>query len=337
MKYIVMECHQAYAVLMDEESRFVHSANLHYKVGQVVTDPVIMESSEPSSRNIRMIVTAAAAACLVLFAGSGYNYYAKNFKTHSTIVISTEANITMEINSKGKVLSLKSDSESGRELLKNYSGKGKDKKTVASEIIELEKSKGLLSEGDRVDFYVSSTDPDYTSSLQQEMNDIKAKLDEPSVKPHENEDKPAVKEPEIKHPAASETAPPAPSAPKKAEEKVVEPPKAEPVKPADPPAPVAPKEEHPPVEKAEDTPAPEPPAPAEVPAPPEAPAEPEKPVHEKHDPPTPEPNNSNENHDQNKVIHKSQEKLPDTVVPPHEAAGNEMTSSELVVPDSLIE
>ena len=29
MKYIVMECHEAYAILMDEESRFFHAANLH--------------------------------------------------------------------------------------------------------------------------------------------------------------------------------------------------------------------------------------------------------------------------------------------------------------------
>jgi len=33
MKYIVMECHEGYAVLMDEESRFVNAANMHYEVG----------------------------------------------------------------------------------------------------------------------------------------------------------------------------------------------------------------------------------------------------------------------------------------------------------------
>jgi len=85
-------------------------------------------------------------------------------------VISTEANITMELNRKGEVLSLKSDSESGREILKNYSGKGKDKTTVANEIIEIEKSKGLISDGNKVEFYVSSNDPDSVNSLRKEMD-----------------------------------------------------------------------------------------------------------------------------------------------------------------------
>ena len=44
MKYVVMECHTAYAILMDEDSRFVKAANLNYEVGQTVENPVLMES-----------------------------------------------------------------------------------------------------------------------------------------------------------------------------------------------------------------------------------------------------------------------------------------------------
>lgn len=43
MNYLVMECHEAYAILMDEESRFFHAANLHYTVGQTVTSPILMQ------------------------------------------------------------------------------------------------------------------------------------------------------------------------------------------------------------------------------------------------------------------------------------------------------
>ena len=42
MKYIVMECHPSYAVLLDEEGRFVKAANLHYETGQTVCEPVLM-------------------------------------------------------------------------------------------------------------------------------------------------------------------------------------------------------------------------------------------------------------------------------------------------------
>ena len=44
MKYIVMECHLSYAILLDENGRFIKAANLHYETGQTVTD-IIDQSS----------------------------------------------------------------------------------------------------------------------------------------------------------------------------------------------------------------------------------------------------------------------------------------------------
>ena len=344
MKYMVMECHQAYAVLMDENSRFIHAANLHYKVGQVVTDPVIMESTAPSSRNIRMIVTAAAAACLVLFAGTGYRYYANNFRTHSTIVISTEANITMELNSKGEVLSLKSDSESGREILKNYSGKGKDKTTVANEIIEIEKSKGLISDGNKVEFYVSSNDPDSVNSLRKEMDNIKARLEVPAEK-HEEKAPEPVKPAET--PQEHEAAPPVPAAPK-ADEKLAEPPKTDPAVPAEPPVHEPPKAEQPAVKDEPTPPTPEPPAAAENPPAAETPQADEKLPHEKHEAPAhevpraepPKPNenkienkNKNGNKNENHIIHKPHEGLTDTEIRLPETHSNDVHLPKLIVTD----
>ena len=69
MKYLVMECHAGYAVLMDEESRFVNAANLHYEVGQTVTEPILLETENKQKTGSRRIIMhavkmAAAAACL---------------------------------------------------------------------------------------------------------------------------------------------------------------------------------------------------------------------------------------------------------------------------------
>ena len=36
MNYLVMEVHPAYAVVLDEEGRFLKTANLHYQVGDTV-------------------------------------------------------------------------------------------------------------------------------------------------------------------------------------------------------------------------------------------------------------------------------------------------------------
>ena len=62
MKYIVMECHYSYAVLLDRNGRFVKAANLGYKVGQTVEDPVLIKV--PSKKTV---VFRAVFRALVFF------------------------------------------------------------------------------------------------------------------------------------------------------------------------------------------------------------------------------------------------------------------------------
>ena len=49
MSYLVMECHPGYAVLLDEEGRFLKAANLRYETGQTVYDPVLMKETRKDS------------------------------------------------------------------------------------------------------------------------------------------------------------------------------------------------------------------------------------------------------------------------------------------------
>lgn len=258
MKYIVMECHEGYAVLMDEEAQFVNAANMHYEVGQSVTDPIIM-NEEHRARKITFTAgkLIAAAACLVIFASAGSIYYSRNLKPHSTVLISSDANIRMEVNKNGKVLHIASDSEIGKEILKNYDGKGKDKLTVANEIIELEKEKGYISDGDTIDVYISSDNSDdyqsIKSDLENGITDIKVEVHgidslKKTTKPTEGVKKPdppkpdAEKKPDAgkadtpKQPAQTAVAPPAPADPPAP---AVQPPKTDNNK-AEPPAPPAP-------------------------------------------------------------------------------------------------
>ena len=45
MSYMVLECHPGYAVVLDEDGAFLKVANLHYEVGQMVTDVVPMQAA----------------------------------------------------------------------------------------------------------------------------------------------------------------------------------------------------------------------------------------------------------------------------------------------------
>ena len=52
MNYLVMETKRSYAVLLDQEGRFLKAANLHYQVGQTVTDPVLLREKSEKGRLI---------------------------------------------------------------------------------------------------------------------------------------------------------------------------------------------------------------------------------------------------------------------------------------------
>ncbi|MCR4862537.1 MAG: hypothetical protein K5884_07985 [Ruminococcus sp.] len=301
MKYIVMECHEGYAVLMDEESRFVNAANLGYTVGQTVTEPVLMEYGGDEIRRKRRIVmtVAAAAACLVVMFGTGYHYYAANYKTYSTVIISSDAGVKMHLNKKGKVISLESTSPKGDEILSNYSGKGKDKNDAISDILEMELSKGYITNGDTVSLYISENAENLRKELEKQLNGLSLKAD---VQPIEDFTKPTETASETTVPQSSEPAtepakapaaqpvtentnavqPTAPAAPDNDKPAAVPPPPVQ----EDPTAPSLPSkpgsEEYPTPE----TPLPEQPQPPTADVPAEKPTAPQKPDGSKIKPPT---------------------------------------------------
>lgn len=177
MKYMVMECHTGYAVLLDEEGRFWKAADLHYEVGQTVENPVLMKQPQPSGRRrITRLVSstvAAVAACLFLFFGFGY--YQNYLRIYSSIYLSINPEVQMDLNRYGNVVRLTGTNEDGAKLLEGYSGRGKDKLTVADELIDRAIEMGFLSEGGQVSFFIDSPEDalfqEYGTELRTEINE----------------------------------------------------------------------------------------------------------------------------------------------------------------------
>ena len=159
MSYLVMECHPGYAVLLDEEGRFLKAANLRYEIGQTVYDPVLMkETPEKKQHTIRWVSSgiAAIAACFLLFFGFGY--YQNYVQPYSSIYLTINPEVQMDLNRQGTVVKLTGTNEDGETLLEGYEGKGKDKVTVADELIDRAIEMGFLSEGGQVSFSIDSPD-----------------------------------------------------------------------------------------------------------------------------------------------------------------------------------
>lgn len=220
MKYIVMQCCKGYAVLMDEESKFVFAANKGYEVGQSVINPVIMTEDGKYNRNITAVikVISAAAACVALVTGIGYSYYAQNLKTYSVVTITSDSAISMELNKTGKVIRLKSDTDYGKEIIEKSDIKGMDKVTAANEILQTEISDGHISSGDIIDVYITGSSDSETdffrTELEHELPELDLKVnvhDEKAEPPHKV--KPPEKDKDLPVPEKENKEDKAPAAP----------------------------------------------------------------------------------------------------------------------------
>ena len=177
MKYMVMECHTGYAILLDEEGRFWKAADLHYEVGQTVENPVLMKQPQPSGRRriTRLVSNTVAAAAACLFLIFGFSYYQNYLRIYSSIYLSINPEVQMDLNQYGNVVRLTGTNEDGAKLLEGYSGRGKDKLTVADELIDRAIEMGFLSEGGQVSFFIDSPEDalfqEYGTELRTEINE----------------------------------------------------------------------------------------------------------------------------------------------------------------------
>ncbi|MBO7396065.1 MAG: hypothetical protein J6U16_08125 [Ruminococcus sp.] len=306
MKYLVMECHEGYAVLMDEESRFVNAANLHYEVGQTVTEPILLETENKQKTGGRRIIMhavkmAAAAACLTVVTVAGFSFFGKEKPApRSVVFVSAAAEIEMELDDKGSVVRLKSDSEQGNEIIEKYieaHGKTNDRMDTANDILAIQVEDGYISGGDTVDVYVPDDNKgfeEYKTELEDRVSELDINVNIKKLEtPPPNHEKPTPPAATGKNGPAHEeaTRPSAPTAPHEAPK-----PDGKHTTPAVVP-PTVPEEPVPPVAPDEKATAPEPPShehpehpepphgnegraghgPAALPAPPEAPEPPAAP------------------------------------------------------------
>lgn len=170
MKYLVMECHEDYVVLLDEEAGFVKAKNTGLTVGETIEDPQLLKTVSSPRRNIIMKVTyglAAAAACLAIV--FGINHYNEYIKPYSNIRLSINPDVEMTLNHHGQVLSLEGLNEDGKELIEGYEPKRQDKLAVADDLIERAIDMGYLSDDAIIIFDIDTPDKDLLTQYGTEL------------------------------------------------------------------------------------------------------------------------------------------------------------------------
>ena len=161
-----MEVHPAYAVVLDEEGRFLKAANLRYQVGDTVRD--IVELQRPKKKRPALwkplsgVVGLAACLCLVFF-----GYYQPNFVPYGALRIQINPDVELTLSRTDRVLALEGLNADGRVLIEGYDYGGKDREDVTEELVERAIDMGYLSGGETVSITVTSADADWQAREEQ--------------------------------------------------------------------------------------------------------------------------------------------------------------------------
>ena len=160
MNYLVMEVHPAYAVVLDEEGRFLKAANLRYQVGDTVRD--IVELRHPREKRPALwkplsgVAGLAACLCIVFF-----GYYQPNFTPYGALRIQINPDVELTLSRTDRVLELEGLNADGQILIEGYDYGGKDREDVTEELVERAIGLGYLSDGETVSITVTSSDADW--------------------------------------------------------------------------------------------------------------------------------------------------------------------------------
>lgn len=179
MKYLVMEVFQSYAVLLDEEGRFVRSANMDYEIGDRIVDPVLMQeapvklekrSNQKINRMVAGILTIAAMIALFV----GVNFYQQNFRAHTSIFMMINPEVEMILNRNGKVLEVKGANADGNTLVEDYEPASNERVEVVNELVDRAIAMGFLADGGQVSIAIDTPDENlfeqYGIELRQELD-----------------------------------------------------------------------------------------------------------------------------------------------------------------------
>lgn len=167
MKYLVMETRPSYAILLDEEGRFVRAANLHYEPGQTVEHIVPMRTRAPKSRGVLIWLPGVlAAACLVLMAAV---LLRAPITPYASVYLTINPQVRIDVDRQSVARGLEGVNPDGQALVEGYDWKGKHLDQVTDELIDRAVAMGYLAPGGAITIDLEAEDEDWTRQTNQAL------------------------------------------------------------------------------------------------------------------------------------------------------------------------
>lgn len=163
MRYIVMECHLSYAVVLSEQGEFIKVANMHYEVGQSVSNIVRMhqpdtETAANAKHRGKWLYSLSAAACIVLIVAS--LLYIPQL-TYASVYLTINPEVRIDVNRSDVVVGITGTNEDGTALIANYNYSKKELGSVMDELADRAIDMGYLHEGGKITLEFDSQDGEW--------------------------------------------------------------------------------------------------------------------------------------------------------------------------------
>ena len=186
MSYLVMECHPAYAVVLDEQGRFVRVPNLGYEVGQRLDDVVTFDAAVLSFEQTRprrarrgLAAALAAAACLCALVIGGFAVWQTPI---GTVHMSINPEVDIDVNHFDRVVGLEGDNEDGEKLVEGFSYYGRTIDEVSDDLAVRAKEQGYLVPGGTIQITVESDDEEWRIATEDRLIiELEVHLEQPVV------------------------------------------------------------------------------------------------------------------------------------------------------------
>ena len=160
MKYIVLERHPGYVVVLDEEGRFLKAADRQYQVGQQLD--AILPMHPPRRRGRAILFPAlTAAACLVLLALSTVRMAQMPY---ASVYMTINPQVRIDVNRRDTVLTVEGTNPDGEVLTEGYEGRGKELEQVMDELTDRAVEMGWLHPGGQITLTLDAEDGDWVAA-----------------------------------------------------------------------------------------------------------------------------------------------------------------------------
>lgn len=166
MKYMVMECHPAFAVVLDEDGRFLKVANMHYEVGETVTEVIEMKAPPKKKKHRWVYSLTAAAACLLLVVSF---FFQTGQAAYASVYLTINPEIRIDVDKKDIVMGLEAINEDGTALLSGYDYQKKELNVVMDELVDRAIEMDYLRDGGTVSLKLDAKDQTWIASHKESM------------------------------------------------------------------------------------------------------------------------------------------------------------------------